>query len=257
MDFDTRTWIKKCETNREDFPYDNGRWAVFLWMYRSHPVPTRWVHAYANAYAWSFPRLGAYAGAPGGVLCYMVTYLVNDEHLPTRLCLRLRNKNQHCFSACLCEPMRTAKYQVNSVRSFIRSSFAARNLSFRVSPSDELSKASGFQLPRLVLMQTSLHSHCLQTNSGDKKDAKSGWTCPKSCVFGGGLSMITFQPERTGQRKTLQNIVRSAMSDHSIKICQTCLPHHLKRSRSPTDKGAWILLGRSTTLNAWHLEETK
>ena len=32
--------------------------------------------------------------------------------------------------------------------------------------------------------------------------------------------MISFQPGKTGKRKTLQNIVRSAMSDHSIKhVC--------------------------------------
>jgi len=97
--------------------------------------------------------------------------------------------------------MRTAKYQVNSLRSFIRSSVAARNLSFRGSPSDsnarELSKASGFQLPRLVLLPTSLHSHCLQTNSvSDKKDAKSGVSHVQNHVLRGGLSMISFQPQK-------------------------------------------------------------
>ena len=42
--------------------------------------------------------------------------------LHARLCLR--NKNLHCFRACLRTrtPTRSAKYQVNSLRSFIRSS---------------------------------------------------------------------------------------------------------------------------------------
>ena len=42
------------------------------------------------------------------------------ENLPTRLCLR--NKNLHCFRACLRTPTRTVKYQVVSLRGFIRSS---------------------------------------------------------------------------------------------------------------------------------------
>ena len=37
-----------------------------------------------------------------------------------RLCLR--KKHLHCFRACLRKPTRTAKYQVNSLGSFIRSS---------------------------------------------------------------------------------------------------------------------------------------
>ena len=41
-------------------------------------------------------------------------------NLPTRLCLC--NKNPHCFRECLRTPTRTAKYCVNSLRSFIRSS---------------------------------------------------------------------------------------------------------------------------------------
>ena len=43
-----------------------------------------------------------------------------DEHLPTQLCLR--NKNLHCFRGCLRTPPRTVKYQVVSLRDFIRSS---------------------------------------------------------------------------------------------------------------------------------------
>ena len=42
------------------------------------------------------------------------------EYLPTRLCLR--NKNLHCFRTCLRTPTRTVKYQVVSLRGFIRSS---------------------------------------------------------------------------------------------------------------------------------------
>ena len=41
-------------------------------------------------------------------------------HLPTRLCLR--KKNLHCFCTCLRTPTRTLKYQVVSLRGFIRSS---------------------------------------------------------------------------------------------------------------------------------------
>ena len=43
-----------------------------------------------------------------------------NEHLPTQLCLR--NKNLHCFRGCLRTPPRTVKYQVVSLRDFIRSS---------------------------------------------------------------------------------------------------------------------------------------
>ena len=43
-----------------------------------------------------------------------------NEHMPTQLCLR--NKNQHCFRGCLRTPPRTVKYQVVSLRDFIRSS---------------------------------------------------------------------------------------------------------------------------------------
>ncbi len=42
------------------------------------------------------------------------------ENLPTRLCLR--NKNLHCFRACLRTPPRTVKYQVVSLRDLKRSS---------------------------------------------------------------------------------------------------------------------------------------
>ena len=41
-------------------------------------------------------------------------------HLPPGLCLR--NKNLHCFRTCLRTPTQSAKYQVNSLRSFIKSS---------------------------------------------------------------------------------------------------------------------------------------
>ena len=43
-----------------------------------------------------------------------------NEHLPTQLCLR--NKNLHCFRGCLRTPPRTVKYQVVSLRDFVRSS---------------------------------------------------------------------------------------------------------------------------------------
>ena len=43
-------------------------------------------------------------------------------NLPPRLCLRLRNKNLHCFRASLRTPTRSANYHVNSLRSFIWSS---------------------------------------------------------------------------------------------------------------------------------------
>ena len=41
-------------------------------------------------------------------------------NLPLPLCLR--NKNLHFFLVCLRTPTRSAKYQVNSLRSFLRSS---------------------------------------------------------------------------------------------------------------------------------------
>ena len=43
-----------------------------------------------------------------------------NEHLPTQLCVR--NKNLHCFRGYLHTPPRTVKYQVVSLRNFIRSS---------------------------------------------------------------------------------------------------------------------------------------
>ena len=45
---------------------------------------------------------------------------VNDGNLPTRLCLR--NKNLRCFRVRLHTLARTAKYQVNTLRSFIGTS---------------------------------------------------------------------------------------------------------------------------------------
>ena len=104
------------------------RRVAFFWLYHVVPGPIHWVHAYANAsaewkgclYLWSFPRLGAYAGASAeffvGWSCKSQIITVN---LPPRLCLR--NKNPR-LRACLRTPRRSAKYQVNSLRSFIRSS---------------------------------------------------------------------------------------------------------------------------------------
>ena len=89
-------------------------WVVFFWVYRSlctGSMPTRMpVHAYAEwkgCLRWSSSRLGAYTGALRGVLCWMVMHLVNDggsayATLPTQ--------------------QKAAKYQVNSLRSFIRTS---------------------------------------------------------------------------------------------------------------------------------------
>ena len=51
---------------------------------------------------------------------YSFTSKNANEHLPTQLCLR--HKNLHCFRGCLRTPPRTVKYQVVSLRDFIRSS---------------------------------------------------------------------------------------------------------------------------------------
>ena len=101
--------------------------SVFFWLYPclyTGTMPTQLLpHVYAEwkgCLRGSFPRLGAYASASAGFLVgWSCTWLMM-EHLPTRLCLR--NKNLHCFRACLRMPTRTVKYHVVSLRGFIRSS---------------------------------------------------------------------------------------------------------------------------------------